>query len=79
MIYYSENPKKVPYSADYVTRMFKEAVKRKRLNTKIHFHSLRHSYITNLANSEVPLPIVQQLAGHSNITPQRWDMYMSTG
>jgi integrase/recombinase XerD len=60
--------KKVPFAADYVTYIFKEAVKRKQLNTKIHFHSLRHSYITHLANSEVPLPIVQRLAGHSNIT-----------
>jgi len=60
--------KRFPYSADYVSRTFKKAVRRKRLNNQIHFHSLRHSFITILANSEVPLPTVQRLAGHSNIT-----------
>lgn len=31
------------------------------------FHSLRHSYISNLVNSGVPLTWVQELAGHSRI------------
>jgi integrase len=60
--------KKFPYSADYVSRKFKKAVRQKNLNERIHFHSCRHSYITHLANSEVPLPAVQMLAGHSTIT-----------
>jgi integrase/recombinase XerD len=60
--------KKFPYSADYVSRTFKKAVRQKNLNERIHFHSCRHSYISHLANSEVPLPAVQMLAGHSTIT-----------
>ena len=59
---------KFPYAADYVSRVFKKAVRRKKLNDRIHFHTCRHSYITHLANSDVPLPIVQTLAGHANIT-----------
>lgn len=59
---------KFPYSADYISRVFKRAVGRKQLNKRIHFHTCRHSYITNLANGDVPLPAVQMLAGHSNIT-----------
>jgi integrase len=59
--------KKFPFTPDYVSRIFKKAVRRKHLDERIHFHSCRHSYITNLANSEVPLPAVQQLAGHANI------------
>jgi len=34
-----------PYTADYITRIFKKAVKRKQLDNRIHFHSCRHSYI----------------------------------
>lgn len=39
---------------------------------EIHFHSLRHTCLTNLANGygmnkPLPLPKVQQLAGHSDI------------
>ena len=60
--------KKFPYTADYVSRIFKKAVRRKQLNDRIHFHCLRHSYITHLANSVVSLPVVQQLAGHANIS-----------
>jgi integrase len=74
-----------PYSADYVSRTFKNAVRRKQLNNKIHFHSLRHTYITMLANStEVSLPALQRLAGHSCITttmgyvhPGRMDLLKS--
>jgi integrase len=56
------------YTADYVSRAFKRAVRKKHLDEHIHFHSCRHSYISHLANSDVPLPAVQMLAGHSNIT-----------
>ena len=39
---------------------------------EIHFHSLRHTCLTNLANGygmekALPLPKVQQIAGHSDI------------
>ena len=61
--------KKIPYTADHVTRVFKKAVRKNKLNDKIHFHTCRHSYITHLANSnDIPLPVVQKLAGHASIT-----------
>ena len=60
--------KKIPYTADYISRVFKRAVDRNQLNKRIHFHTCRHSYITNLANGDIPLQAVQMLAGHSNIT-----------
>ncbi|OQA20364.1 MAG: Tyrosine recombinase XerD [bacterium ADurb.Bin363] len=34
----------------------------------ISFHALRHSFLTRLVNKGVPLPQVQKIAGHSNIT-----------
>ena len=40
---------------------------------EVGFHSLRHSFISNLANSGVPRQIVQRLAGHS--TPSMTDHY----
>lgn len=61
--------KKNPYTPDYVSRIFKRAVRKSNLSDKIHFHNLRHSYISLLANdSRIPLAAVQQLAGHANIT-----------
>jgi integrase len=61
--------KKIPYSSDFVSRIFKKAVREKKLDDRIHFHTCRHSYITNLANSsDIPLPVVQKLAGHARIT-----------
>lgn len=60
--------KKYPYSPDHITRMFKRAVREKQITDQLHFHSLRHSYITYLANNkEISLPAVQMLAGHSSV------------
>jgi len=36
--------------------------------TKLHFHSLRHSYGTNLALAGVPLQEIQKAMGHSTIS-----------
>jgi integrase len=59
---------RIPYTADHVSSMFKKAVRGKQLSERIHFHTCRHSYITHLANSELPLPAVQLLAGHANVS-----------
>jgi len=40
----------------------------KRAGIEISFHALRHSFLTRLVNKGVPLPQVQKIAGHSNIT-----------
>lgn len=46
----------------------KSAIARAGIKKDIHFHSLRHSFCTNLINKGVGYKTVQQLAGHSSIS-----------
>ncbi len=39
--------------------------------TPITFHQLRHTFCTRLANAGVPLPVIQDLAGHASILMTR--------
>lgn len=48
-----------PFSAEYVSRTFKE------LCPAHHLHDLRHTYITLCAESGVNVSVCQQLVGHS--------------
>jgi len=49
----------------YSARSCNEIVK-KYLGEKYHFHTLRHSTFTNLAENKVSLPVIQKMAGHSS-------------
>jgi site-specific recombinase XerD len=51
----------------FVSKVFKRAVRLSKLNNKIHFHSLRHSFCSNLVQKGVSLYVVKDLAGHQNI------------
>lgn len=57
----------VKLNEDFVSKIFKKAVRQSDLNSKIHFHSLRHSFCSNLVQKGVSLYIVKDLAGHQNI------------
>jgi integrase/recombinase XerD len=56
------------YKPDYVSKSFKKCVIASGLNNKIHFHSLRHSFASNLAQRGINLYVIQKLLGHSKIT-----------
>lgn len=60
--------KGVKYCQFYTSKKFKKAVIGAELSDKIHFHSLRHSFISNLVQRGCSLAVVQQLAGHSQIS-----------
>jgi len=52
-------------TAPYVKNAFKRILNRNRI--KSSFHGLRHSFATNLLNSNVKINRVQKYLGHSNI------------
>ncbi|MBE2228227.1 MAG: site-specific integrase [Ignavibacteria bacterium] len=55
------------FSKEYATNAFRRYVKKAKLPTYLHFHSLRHTAITRMITKGVPVAVVQRVAGHANI------------
>jgi integrase/recombinase XerD len=56
------------YSKDFVSNKFKKAIRQSKLSEELHFHSLRHSFASNLVQKGVSLYVVKELLGHESIT-----------
>lgn len=56
------------FCSDYVSKSFKKACKLAGIDKSIHFHSLRHSFASNLAQKGISLYIIKELLGHSSIS-----------
>jgi len=56
------------YTTDYVSKRFKRACREAKISEAIHFHSLRHSFASNLAQRGVSIYTIQKLLGHSSVT-----------
>lgn len=54
-------------SKDYISHSFKKELRRFNLNEDLHFHSLRHTYISNLINAGTPLNFVKEIVQHCSI------------
>lgn len=57
-----------PFTGDYVSKNFKKACKAVGTDKSIHFHSLRHSFASNLVQKGVNLYTIKELLGHSSIS-----------
>lgn len=51
-----------------LSKLFKVKVREAGLDDSIHYHSLRHSFASNLVSKGVAIYTVQKLMGHSSIT-----------
>lgn len=56
------------FTGDYISKRFKLACKTAGADPSIHFHSLRHSFASNLVQKGVPLYTIKELLGHSSIS-----------
>jgi site-specific recombinase XerD len=56
------------FTADHYSKEFKKACKAAGMDNAIHFHSLRHSFASNLAQKSVSLYTIKELLGHSSIS-----------
>src|ERR1035437_9020532 len=55
------------YSKELLSRNFKEANRRAKLNKKYHFHTLRHTFASWLVQKGVSIYEVSKLLGHADI------------
>lgn len=56
------------FTGDYFSKRFKQACKSAEMDKGFHFHSLRHSFVSNFAQQGVSLFTVKELLGHSSIS-----------
>jgi site-specific recombinase XerD len=57
-----------PIFADWITHLFKRYVRAANLsNQDIHFHSLRHSFASWLAQDGTSVYVIKDLLGHSDV------------
>lgn len=52
---------------NFVSKQFKVSVRKSNLSEKIHFHTLRHSFASLLAQKGVSLYIIKELLGHEDL------------
>jgi integrase/recombinase XerD len=66
--YVFQKIKGVKLNQECVSKDFKKAVKKSNLNERIHFHTLRHSFASNLVQKGASIYVVKELMGHDNIS-----------
>ena len=64
LLFFDKNEK--PIAQDVISKKFNRFLKENNLE-HIRFHDLRHSHVTLLINSKVPIKVISERVGHSNI------------
>jgi len=67
------------YTGDYFSKKFKRACRDAGLDEAIHFHTLRHSFASNLAQQGVSLYVIKELLGHSSISTTEIYAHLDVG
>ena len=57
----------IKLNGEFISKKFKKAVREAGLNEEYHFHTLRHSFASNLVQRGISLYTVKELLGHENI------------
>jgi integrase len=65
--YVFPNCYRLNFTKSYISRRFKTTILKANLSPQLHFHSLRHSFVTRCLQNNVPIYKVMKLVGHSNI------------
>lgn len=57
----------IKLNSEFISKQFKKAARQAKLNPKVHFHTLRHSFASALVQRKVDIYTVQKLLGHNKI------------
>lgn len=58
----------IKLTEDHISKQFKKAVRQAGLSDDVHFHTLRHSFASNLVQSGSSLYVVKELLGHQDFS-----------
>ncbi len=60
-------PNGMKFSTGYISKAFKECLRKAGFDEKFHFHCLRHTAITNMAIIGIPALIIKEIVGHNDL------------
>ena len=65
-VFYQRSSLKV--NENYVSKMFKDKVRKAKIDERVHFHTLRHSFASMLVQKGVSLYVVKEILGHEDLS-----------
>lgn len=65
--YLFQNDKGCPFSKGFISHKFKYYLRKVGLNDELHFHNLRHTALSIMAQNNVPLIKIKEISGHADL------------